>query len=154
MGQPSILVIEDDPTEFLLLERAFQEAQIVGDIHWSQSGHQALTYLKDLELTGKPVPVLILSDLKMPLMDGLDLLKIIKADPLLRTIPFVMLTNSAHESDISRCYQSGANSYLVKPSALDGLVEVSRALRAYWISFNQTASGRSEPPDQDVPPPT
>src|SRR5437870_1563969 len=137
MGPAMVLVIEDDPTDFTLLERAFRKAEIPVQIHWSENGLEAINFLEQLKESSQPFPVLILSDLKMPLLDGFDVLKIIKADPLLRSIPIVVLTNSAQDSDVSKSYEFGANSYLVKPSAFDTLVEVSHALRNYRIKVNR-----------------
>ena len=82
--------------------------------------------------------MLILSDLKMPLLDGFDVLQVIKADPLLRAIPVVVLTGSARDADISKCYELGTNSYLVKPSDFNSLIEASKTLHRYWISLNRT----------------
>src|SRR2546428_12174564 len=92
MGPAMVLVIEDDPADFTLLERAFRKAEIPAQIHWSENGLEAINFLEQLKESSQTFPVLILSDLKMPLLDGFDVLKIIKADPLLRSIPIVVLT--------------------------------------------------------------
>src|SRR5947207_12007506 len=143
MAKLVVLVAEDEPSDFLLLERAFQKAGILAHLQWVKNGVEAIEYLRGCEQTRDATPVLILSDIKMPLLDGFELLQFVKSDPLLRAIPFVILSSSAQDKDIDQCYARGANSYLVKPGAFNDLIEISRVLGTYWMDGNKM-SGRAK----------
>ncbi len=129
-----ILLVEDNPDDAeltrLALERLRKEAKVV---HFTD-GAQALEYL-----FGEPRPDVrfVILDMKLPKMDGIQVLERIKADPRTRAIPVVMLTSSNRESEIARSFASGVNSYVVKPVQLEDYIERVSALARYWDEVNQ-----------------
>ncbi|HEV2209189.1 MAG TPA: response regulator [Verrucomicrobiae bacterium] len=135
--QALILIVEDNADDILLLRRAFSQAKVLNPIHVAQSGEEAVEYLTG---TGRyqnrvefPLPSLVLLDLKMPGMDGFDVLTWIRQDPNLRSLRVVVLTSSTEMRDVNRAYQLGANSFLVKPVDFERFVEISNALHGYWL---------------------
>jgi len=135
LGQ--ILLVEDNPDDYESTARSFKKANLLNPIHWSQTGQDALDYLRR---QGKyavdrtvVTPTLILLDLNMPGLDGRGLLKLIKGDPLLRMIPIVVLTTSVDPSDINECYDLGASTYIQKPVGFEGLIEAAVRLKGYWF---------------------
>lgn len=139
-----ILVAEDDPSEQLFLSRAFQKAGLYPHLRFVEDGTDVVSYL---EGTGKyadriqfPLPHLLLLDIKMPRMTGLEVLRWLRAHPLHRRIPAVMLTNSSLQTDIETAYDVGVNSYLVKPPRWEELIELARWFHAYWVGLNQGPS--------------
>ena len=137
----SLLLVEDDPDDVLLMKRAFAKGKIANPLRVARDGEEAIEYL-----TGKgefadrsrwPLPSLILLDLNLPRKSGHEVLGWVKRHPSLRTIPVIVLTSSRQSDDIQRAYASGANSYIVKPVGLDNLLEVVQALRTYWVKLNQ-----------------
>jgi CheY-like chemotaxis protein len=148
MNEPLILVVEDLEDDFLLLARAFRKAGVHAKLHWVRNGDEAIRFLsKGLSSASEAQPVvsLILSDLHMPQSDGFHLMSWIRGKPALKRIPIVVLTSSAQSPDISRAYDLGANSYLVKPTCFDDLVKISSALREYWMRFNQQPHANFRP---------
>jgi CheY-like chemotaxis protein len=141
MIQPTVLIAEDNQDDFLLLERAFRKADILATLRWARDGSEARAYLVGdggfADRVANPIPSLILADLKMPRMDGFELLAWVRSRTLLRRIPFVVLTSSSQNPDINRAYDMGANSYLVKPGKFEDLMHLSRSLRVYWLHLNQ-----------------
>ncbi|MFO1499375.1 MAG: response regulator [Verrucomicrobiota bacterium] len=134
-SKPVVVVAEDNEDDYLLLCRAFQRAGIDAVIKRGRDGEEAKQLL--CQLAGAATPALcLLVDLKMPVMDGFDLLSYVKSDHQLKGIPAVVLTTSANPTDLQRAYQLGANSYLVKPSRFETLVEMSRALGDWWLNAN------------------
>ena len=114
-----ILLVEDDEVDIQAVKRAFKQHRVANALHVARDGEQALAYLRrEGEYAGAeeaPRPSLILLDLRMPRMDGLELLEILKADPDFRIIPVVVFTSSRDEADIVDSFENGASSYLVKP---------------------------------------
>ncbi|HKQ38534.1 MAG TPA: response regulator [Verrucomicrobiae bacterium] len=143
MAEAVVLVAEDIEEDFILLARAFAQADIRARLQWARDGAEARAYLQgDREFADRvahPLPVIILADIKMPAMNGFDLLTWIKAQPYLRRIPVVMLTGSDRNPDINRAYDLGASSYLVKPHGFEELQNMSESLKNYWIVLNQRA---------------
>lgn len=143
----SILLVEDDANDILFVQRAFRQANLTNAIHIVKDGEQAIDYLignnqyanRDLY----PIPVLILLDLKLPRLSGLEVLQWIKKHPSLRRIPVVVLTSSKENIDVNRAYDIGANSYLVKPVKFDTLTQMIEIIDAYWIKLNQYPTGLS-----------
>ncbi len=141
-GEPiTILLVEDDPAHAEIVRRNFEKSRIANRLIHVSDGQYALDYLyrKD-EFAGSadtPRPGLILLDLRLPRVDGLEVLAVVKADPDLATIPVVILTTSAAETDLARAYQQQANSYLVKPVDFSQFVELMDLLGYYWLVWNR-----------------
>src|SRR5262245_47609520 len=121
-----ILMAEDDADDRLLAQDALSECGLASDLHFVENGEELLDYLfqrgKYANHDEAPRPTLILLDLNMPRKDGREVLKEIKGDPSLRTIPVVVLTTSRADTDVDRIYQLGANSFITKPARFDSLV--------------------------------
>lgn len=138
-GPVELLLVEDNPRDVKLTLHAFSEHHLAGRIRVARDGAEALDYL----LAGETPPrlKLVLLDLKLPLVDGMEVLERLRADPRTRALPVVIMTSSREEPDIERCYKLGANSYIVKPVDFDQFVEVSRQLGLYWLTINQPPCG-------------
>jgi CheY-like chemotaxis protein len=136
---PTILVVEDEEDSVLLLESAFRKAQFSNLVHRVSHGALAMEYLSQAVASKNrpaPLPALILLDLKLPLVPGIEVLKWIRAHPLLRSLIVIIFTSSTAPHDIADAYQAGANSYIVKPTNLNTLTELAVGLRSYWLRLN------------------
>jgi len=135
------LLVEDNSDDAGLTIKAFQKNNISNKLVYVSNGEEALNYVfcegDYYERDINDVPRLILLDLKMPKVDGIEVLKKIKSDQRTKNIPVVMLTSSIENKDISLCYQLGANSYIVKPVEYDGFVKAIASLGSYWLLLNQ-----------------
>jgi len=137
----TILIADDDPDDRFLAKEALDESRLANVIHFVEDGEELLEYLRRegrYEGTGakdSARPGLILLDLNMPRKDGREALREIKADPILRQIPIVVLTTSKSDEDIVRSYDLGVNSFITKPVTFEGLVEVMRTLQKYWFEI-------------------
>ncbi len=133
----TILIAEDDPDDRFLIKEAFEEAKLANPIEFVEDGVELLDYLLKQGSYAKPPkraqPGLILLDLNMPRMDGREALAEIKSNPALRHIPLVILTTSKSEEDLLHTYNLGANSFIAKPVTFEGLVDVIKALKNYWL---------------------
>ena len=136
-----ILLVEDNPNDVRLTLRAFKQQNLASRIHVVRDGAEALEYIfcsgEYADRNIADVPKLILLDLKLPKVDGLEVLRDIKADARTRTIPVVMMTSSSQERDLIESYQLGVNSYIVKPVDFDQFNEVARMLGMYWLLLNR-----------------
>jgi CheY-like chemotaxis protein len=136
----SILLAEDSPQDVEMTLAALDEHRLVNEIVVANDGAEALDYLY---LRGKFAgrkpgnPVVVLLDLKMPKVDGIEVLRAIKSDSSLKHIPVVMLTSSREEQDLIRSYESGVNAYVVKPVDFQQFVEAVRQLGAFWAIHNE-----------------
>lgn len=131
-----ILLVEDTEADILLTEEAFAAAGIANRLHVARDGVEALAFLRGGgEDAGAPRPDVILLDINMPRMNGLELLAVLKRDPLLMTIPVIILTTSQAEEDILRSYQAHAASYVVKPIDFDRFYEAIQALGRYMLTI-------------------
>jgi CheY-like chemotaxis protein len=129
----TILVLEDDENDALLLQRALRQANLANPIHVVRNGEEAIALLSAGEAQGQQSrPGLIITDLKMPLVDGLEFLKWLRHHEPLRTVPLLVLTSSTAESDFVCAYGFGANSYMVKPRTLEELEKLGKVIREYW----------------------
>ena len=130
-----ILLVEDNPADVMLTQVAFEEAAFAHEIHVATDGIEALAFLRrDEGYTDAPCPDVILMDLNMPRMSGMETLDVIKADPNLRRIPVIVLTTSRAEEDIWRSYDLHANAYIPKPVSISEFVDVIRNFEHFWVS--------------------
>jgi two-component system response regulator len=136
-----ILLVEDNPNDAELTLNNFKKHNLINKIHWVEDGEQAIDYLFATgKYTGRNVedkPKLILLDLKLPKVDGLEVLQKVKSDERLKTIPVVILTSSREETDIIKSYQLGVNSYIVKPVDFEHFSRSVSELGLYWLVLNQ-----------------
>jgi CheY-like chemotaxis protein len=139
-----ILMVEDNKMDVVLTLDAFKEAKLSNNIFIVRTGEEALDYLFGRcsynDRTLYPLPNLILLDLKLPGLDGFEVLRQVKNTEMLKRIPVVILTSSKEEGDRSLSYDIGANSYLLKPVSFDGFIEVVKKIDDYWFSLNIGAS--------------
>lgn len=135
-----ILLVEDNEMDVILTLDAFREAKLKNSITVARNGEEALDYLfgrgEFSDRKTHPLPNLILLDLKMPKIDGFEVLRQIKATPKLKRIPVIILTSSKEDGDRILSYDTGANSYLAKPVSFEGFVEVVRKIDDYWFTLN------------------
>lgn len=133
----TILMVDDDAEDCLLARDALQEAGLPHDLRFVRDGEEMLDYLfgreEYVDARQAPAPDLILLDLKMPRMDGREVLRALKTDGLLRRIPVVALTTSTAEDDIDAAYDLGVNTYITKPVTFHGWVDIMRLLTRYWF---------------------
>ena len=143
----AILLVEDNPDDAKLTLRAFQRSNMLNPIVVARDGVEALDYLfaRDAHAgrAGTPLPALIVLDLKLPRLDGLGVLKAVRADPRTRLIPVVILTSSKEERDVVCAYSLGANSYVRKPVDFAEFIEAARVLGIYWLMTNQPPPERT-----------
>jgi len=135
-----ILLVEDNPTDAELTMRALRKGNIANHITWVKDGAEALEFIfRSGAYAGRPDqhPRLILLDLKLPKVDGIEVLKRIKADERTRMIPVVMVTSSAEGRDITESYQLGVNSYIVKPVEFEQFSETVAKAGFYWMLVNK-----------------
>lgn len=131
-----ILLVEDNPVDVDLTLRAFAIKKLINPILVARDGEEAMAWIPKWE-SGEQLPIVILLDLKLPKVDGLDVLKAIKSHPVLNTIPIVVLTSSSEDNDVKAAYKLGANSYIVKPVNFDNFVEVAAHIELYWNVLNR-----------------
>ncbi len=131
-----ILLVEDNPIDLDLTLRAFAAKKLSNPIQVARDGEEALEYMERWE-QGEPWPVVILLDLNMPKISGLEVLQKIKSHPEFKTIPVVILTTSSESSDLKAAYKAGANSYIVKPVDFDKFLEVANHIDLYWRVMNR-----------------
>ncbi len=134
-----ILLVEDNPMDVDLTLRAFKRRHVTNTIVVARDGEEALAWIPRWE-AGEPTPAVILLDLKLPRIDGLEVLRQLKAHATLCVIPVVVLTTSAEHADVQAAYQLGANSYIVKPVEFEKFMEVSEKVDLYWTVVNQPPS--------------
>lgn len=141
-GEPiAILLVEDDPAHAEIVRRNFEDSRLANRLIHVEDGQAALDYLSRQgefsDPARSPRPGLILLDLRLPKVDGLEVLQTIKSNPNLSRIPVVILTTSAAESDKTRAYDNHANSFLVKPVDFSQFVALMETLGYYWLAWNQ-----------------
>ena len=133
-----ILLVEDNPLDLDLTLLAFAFRNLTNPILVARDGEEALAFIPKWE-KGEPLPVVILLDLKLPKVNGLEVLQTIKNHPAFKTIPVVILTTSEESADVKSAYQLGANSYIVKPVDFDKFIEVAKQIELYWNVLNKPA---------------
>ena len=144
--EKTIMLVEDNPDDEELTLRALRKASIANNVFIARDGQEALDFLfgtgKHAGRTPLTMPAVVLLDLKLPKLDGIDVLKRMRADPRTRLIPVVVLTSSSEDEDMLRSYQSGANSYVRKPIEFSAFADAVTQLGMYWVLINQTPPSR------------
>ncbi|MET0263281.1 MAG: response regulator [Rariglobus sp.] len=142
-----ILLVEDNPNDLALTQRALKKARLANHLHVCRDGEEALDFLfGEGAFAGRSLdrqPRVVLLDIKLPKVDGLEVLRRIKTDPRTKTIPVVMLTSSKEQRDVVESYDLGVNSYIVKPVNFEGFSAAVEQLGMYWLLVNQ-------PPKQET----
>lgn len=141
----TILLVEDNPDHAELTLRALREGNLLNELFWVKNGEEALDFLHRRGPYGNgasaPRPGLVLLDIKLPKVDGLEVLRRIKGDQELRSIPVVMLTTSEEDHEVTESYKTGANSFVSKPVRFSEFVEKIKALKLYWVVTNRLPDG-------------
>lgn len=132
-----ILLVEDNADDAELTLRALRKDHMANQIHVVRDGEEALAFLFDPQKPNHAHLKLVLLDLKLPKVDGLEVLKVVKSDPRTRRIPVVVMTSSREECDLVRSYDLGVNSYLQKPVDFDQFRDVVKRMGFYWLLINQ-----------------
>jgi CheY-like chemotaxis protein len=128
---PTILHVEDNPDDVMLTRIAFRRAAVAAQLQVATDGDLAVAILQK-----DPIPAFLLLDIKLPSISGLDVLAWVRQQERLRRLPAIMLTSSVLPEDINRAYDLGANSYLLKPTDPDALVELVKVIDHYWLRLN------------------
>jgi CheY-like chemotaxis protein len=135
------LVAEDDENDVFFLKRAFQQANVENPLNVVRDGQEAIDYLsgegKFSDRNLYPLPHLFILDLKMPRKTGLDVLGWLQQQPELRCLPVLVLSSSAHLTDIEKAYELGANAFVVKPASLEKRLELAKLIGTFWLEFNE-----------------
>lgn len=132
VSESEILLVEDNPNDAELTTRALKQRNLANQLHVCRDGAEALEYIARVN----GVPKVILLDLKLPKIDGLEVLRRLKSEDRTKTIPVVVLTSSREEPDIERAYALGANSYIVKPVDFDAFARAVSDVGLYWLLLN------------------
>jgi two-component system response regulator len=143
-GGLEILLVEDNANDEMLTLHAFKKHNLTNRVHVVRDGAEALEFVfctgRYAERHIGDLPKVILLDIKLPLVDGLEVLRRVKGDPRTRTTPVVMLTSSREESDLVESYRLGVNSYIVKPVDFEQFTEMARSLGMYWLLLNKPSA--------------
>jgi two-component system response regulator len=141
-----LLLVEDDPSEVELIRHAITRVDPSWRMGVAGDGEEALDFLlargRFRHRLAAPLPRLILLELKLPRVDGVEVLRALRASPRTSTVPVVMLTSSAESREVAQCYQLGANSCIEKPVEFRAFAETMQALGSYWLRLNQTADSQ------------
>lgn len=134
-----ILLVEDDPNDVELIQLALERYNFVNQLDVVTDGEQALNYLhgRGEEPPIHPLPRLVLLDLKLPKVDGIQVLQAIRNHPRTQKLIVVVMTSSAENQDLTGCYELGVNSYIVKPLEFQQFIDVARQVGLYWMLLNQ-----------------
>lgn len=147
-----IVLVEDNPNDLELALYAFHKCQLAHKIHVARDGNEAINFFFDQTngdfIARKVAPKLVFLDLKLPKVNGLEVLRLIKSHPSTKNIPVVVLTSSQQDRDMARAYSFGANGYMIKPVNFPEFVEDIRVVLLYWLSINQLP-GLEQPPQTD-----
>ncbi len=142
-----IMLVEDNPDDEELTLRALRKANIANEVFVARDGTEALDFLfstgRYSERRPLPMPAVVLLDLKLPKLNGIDVLKRMRADPRTKLIPVVVLTSSSEDEDMLKSYQSGANSYVRKPVEFSSFANAVTQLGMYWMLLNQVPPSRA-----------
>ncbi len=142
-----IMLVEDNPDDEELTLRALRKANIANEVFVARDGTEALDFLfgtgRHAGLKTLPLPAVVLLDLKLPKLNGIDVLKRMRADPRTQLIPVVVLTSSSEDEDMLKSYQSGANSYVRKPVEFSSFANAVTQLGMYWMLLNEVPPNRA-----------
>ena len=130
-----ILLVEDRAVDVDLTERAFAKRKLLNPLQVARDGEEALAFIDRWE-AGEPIPICILLDLRMPKVNGLEVLRRLKSHPRFSSIPVIVLTTSREDVDIAEAYKLGCNSYIVKPVEFDKFMDVASTVEVYWCALN------------------
>lgn len=131
-----ILLVEDSPSDVAMTRAALKEGRIANELSVVDDGEKAMAFVRrEGEYARAPRPDLILLDLNLPKMDGREVLEQLKQDPELKVIPIVVLSTSAAEADVQRCYETYANSYVIKPIGVDAFLDAVRGIEDFWLAL-------------------
>jgi CheY-like chemotaxis protein len=139
----TILVAEDNPSDQKFLACAWGEVATDAELHFVRDGIELLEALREPETAAADAPDLIMLDLNMPRMNGVEALRELKDDPRLNGIPVVVFSSSSAEADVDRAYAAGANSFMTKPMTYDELVSMLETVKRYWFDLAQLPHGNS-----------
>ena len=132
----TVLVAEDEESDFMLLERALRKAGAQVQVRWARNGVEAIQYLKGegdfADRARYPFPDVVMLDLKMPEATGIDVLHWIRGNPQCRVIPTLVMSSSQQPDDVQQAYELGANTYFMKPGSFEALVDLCRHIASYW----------------------
>lgn len=133
-----ILVVEDNPMDLDFMLQAFKENYVANPVQVCRDGEEALNYIAEHGTSDDPkLPLLVLLDLRLPKVDGIDVLRQARQDAVWRQVPFTVVTTSRENVDISRAYELGVNSYIVKPVSFSAFVDVVKNIKMYWLLTNE-----------------
>jgi len=133
-----ILLVDDSPDDIMIAKRAFEKCQIRNKVYVTHDGEEAIQFLrKEGNYKDAPTSALVILDLNMPKVDGFEVLKAIKSDDNLKSIPIIVLTSSERDEDIERAYKLGCNSFIVKPASFNDFVEAVMEIKRYWLSLSK-----------------
>jgi CheY-like chemotaxis protein len=137
-----VLLVEDNPNDQELTLRALKKKNLCNRIHVVSDGAEALDFIfgkgNYVGRTAADLPKVVLLDIKLPKVNGIEVLQKVKSDPALRSLPIVMLTSSKEGPDVQECYRLGANSYIVKPVDMEQFLTAVQNIGLYWLMLNQT----------------
>jgi hypothetical protein len=133
----TILVVEDNPMDLDFLLQAFREHSVANPVTVCRDGEDALQFISDHGAADDPeLPLLVLLDLRLPKVDGIDVLHKAREHPVWKQVPFIVVTTSREDADIGRAYELGVNSYVVKPVDFSAFAEVVKRIKVYWLLTN------------------
>lgn len=136
-----ILHVDDDVNDLIIIQAACRQAGLSVNTEAIDDGAKAISYLGGSGLHGDrerfPIPVVMLLDLKMPIRSGFEVLEWVRRQPEFKYLPIIIFTASNQEWDVKRAYDLGANAYVVKPNNLTGIVEAMKAIKVFWLKFNE-----------------
>jgi len=136
MSNRPILLVEDNPIDVDLTLRAFARRKLINPIEIARDGQEALAWIPRWE-AGEPLPLVVLLDLKLPRVDGLEVLRRMREHPASKELPIVVLTSSSEDRDVETAYRYHANSYIVKPVNFEKFMDVAAQIELYWCLLNQ-----------------
>ena len=149
MKPKKILLVDDSPRDLEMTLNALKQHNLANEIKTLRDGAEALDYMYrrgEFATRTDTDPAVILLDLKMPRVDGLEVLRQLKADPRFKMIPVVVMTSSREDHDLAKCYALGVNAYVVKPLTFQEFIEAVRSLGAFWAVLNEPPPLGSNPP--------